>query len=302
MEPFVRFLEALRSSGCSTRQKGPSKVRATCPAHRDKRPSLSVSWTGSKVLFNCFSGCASHSVLSALGLTYGDLFLGPAPEKRVRAVEVAAYRYVSESGVLMAEKVRYEPKRFRWRRPDPTQAAGVSWDLGDVAGHLPLYRLPELAGKWIVILEGEKAVDRLRSLGFTATCPPAGASSWPDRFSLDLHRLQVREVVILPDADGPGQRHAERVAASLRESNRETGVNVGVRILRLPGLATGGDVVDWLDAGGNGEQLRRLISQTPRWLPNLTQLERAARRKRLNAERQRRFRERARALRLAASA
>lgn len=260
MEPSVRFLEALRSRGCATLPAGPSKVRATCPNHRDKRPSLSVSWTGNKVLFNCFGGCASHRVLSALGLTYADLFLGPAPQKGVRAVEVAVYPYVNEVGVLMAEKVRYEPKRFRWRRPDLTQPDGVSWDLGDMAGQLPLYRLPELAKKRIVILEGEKAVDRLRALGFTATCPPAGASSWPDRFSAALQRLGVTDVVILPDADGPGDRHAERVASSLNKSQQETGVDCPASFGPCPSGTVGADS-GRRDTAGVGGRLRAGFAQ-----------------------------------------
>jgi DNA primase len=300
VEPFDRFLEALRLRGCRVRRLGPNRIRATCPAHKDRRPSLSVSWTGQKVLFNCFTGCSRHNILSALGLGYADLFLGPAPKRAHRSVQVAVYPYVDEAGVLIAEKIRYEPKSFRWRQSDG--AGGFRWNLDGLEGSLPLYRLPELAGQRVIIVEGEKAVDRLRLLGFTATCPPAGASGWPERFTADIQRLQVAEVVILPDADGPGQRHAERIAAALHNSNRETGMDSRVRILQLPGLRTSGDVVDWLDSRGSADELETLIRKAPLWFPDRAERERTERKKQLNAERQRRFRERVRTERLAASA
>jgi DNA primase len=47
---------------------------ARCPAHKDRRPSLSIreSNTG-KLLLNCFAGCRFESIIAALGLASGNM-------------------------------------------------------------------------------------------------------------------------------------------------------------------------------------------------------------------------------------
>ncbi len=62
------------------------------------------------------------------------------------------------------------------------------------------------------IVEGEKDVDRLRTLGFTVTCNPMGAGKWRAEYNV---ALTGRNVVILADNDKPGRDHAEAVARAL---------------------------------------------------------------------------------------
>jgi hypothetical protein len=51
--------------------------RARCPAHQDRRPSLSVAvGAGDRVLLHDFAGCRADEVLSAVGLTWRDLHHG----------------------------------------------------------------------------------------------------------------------------------------------------------------------------------------------------------------------------------
>lgn len=46
-----------------------------CPAHDDRRPSLSIRELGDgRTLIHCFGGCSVDSVLGALGLHFTDLF------------------------------------------------------------------------------------------------------------------------------------------------------------------------------------------------------------------------------------
>src|SRR5262249_43589655 len=69
--------------------------------------------------------------------------------------------------------------------------------------------------------------------------------------------LRGADVVIMPDNDEPGERHATSVAASL------LGVAKRVRILELPDLDRGDDIANWLKAGGTRQQLDALIEGAP---------------------------------------
>ena len=302
MELLCRFVHALEAKGCRVRQHADGKVRAQCPAHRDRKPSLSVTLAGTRLLVNCFTGCNTSDILAALGLSFSDLFSLSPSQPTPRPRQVAVYTYADASGIVVAEKVRYEPKQFRWRRPDRSAPQGYTWNLEGLEGRLPLYRLPELRGPLIILTEGEKAVDRLRALGLTATCPPSGAGSWPDRFTEELVRIGINEIAILPDADRPGHQQAERIAASIHRTSHMGVREMRTKILDLPNLPASGDVVDWLDAGGGAIDLTRRIAETPLWFPGQRERDRLERKKKLNAARQQRHRDRARRLRLAATA
>jgi len=53
---------------------------AKCPAHEDRRASLSIRSTGDgTVLVRCFAGCSAHDVVKSVGLELRDLF-PPRPD------------------------------------------------------------------------------------------------------------------------------------------------------------------------------------------------------------------------------
>lgn len=57
------------------RECGPGRWMARCPAHDDRTPSLSIRETeDGRVLIHDFGGCGPEAVVSAVGLTLGDLF------------------------------------------------------------------------------------------------------------------------------------------------------------------------------------------------------------------------------------
>jgi len=59
------------------KRTAPDKWVALCPAHDDKRPSLSVKEAeDSRVLLKCWSGCGAAEIVNALGLSLADLFPG----------------------------------------------------------------------------------------------------------------------------------------------------------------------------------------------------------------------------------
>jgi RecA-family ATPase len=199
---------------------------------------------------------------------------------------VATYDYIDENGVLLFQAVRYEPKDFRQRRPDLDHPGKWNWSIKGVR-QVP-YRLTELLeplslGRVVFIVEGEKDVNRLWSIGIPATCNAMGAGKWPEELNAIFAGA---DVVIIPDNDPqkrhpktdapmfhddgrpilPGQDHAETVAAAL------IAVAAKVRVLDLakvwPEMPLKGDVSDWLDrGGGSADGFYKLIEGLPIWEP-----------------------------------
>lgn len=73
-DPVDRVLDALRDNGFRVVGAGRDRWSAQCPAHDDRRPSLSVAVVDDRVLLHCHAGCALPEVLDALGLEPRDLF------------------------------------------------------------------------------------------------------------------------------------------------------------------------------------------------------------------------------------
>lgn len=52
-----------------------ARYRACCPAHDDKKPSLSITLSQSDtILLRCWSGCSVEEVVGAVGMDMQDLF------------------------------------------------------------------------------------------------------------------------------------------------------------------------------------------------------------------------------------
>jgi hypothetical protein len=225
---------------------------ALCPAHEDRKASLSVSVTGDgRVLLKCHAGCNTKSVVEALGLTLADLF-PPTDTPTKRGTVVKTYDYRDEAGDLLFQTVRYDPKDFLQRQPDGK--GGWRWNLRGV--RRVLYNLPQIVTEPpdhpIFIVEGEKDADRLAEENILATTNPMGAGKWRDEYS---QALAGRHVVILPDNDEPGVAHAGQVLQSLR------GVAASVKVVPLPDLPPKGDVSDWLENGGTAMKLWQLVEE-----------------------------------------
>lgn len=54
---------------------GPGKWQASCPAHDDRSPSLSIRETDDgTILIRCWAGCGAAEIVAAVGLELRDLF------------------------------------------------------------------------------------------------------------------------------------------------------------------------------------------------------------------------------------
>ena len=124
-------------------------------------------------------------------------------------------------------------KTFSWLRPD-----GTSGLNGMAATDLPLYGAELLAG-WdcaatrVVVVEGEKSADSLRSRGVPAVATVCGANNVPS--PAVLADLRGRHVALWPDNDDLGKEHMVKVGTALH------------------GVAAGLYAVDWHDAPPKGD-------------------------------------------------
>jgi putative DNA primase/helicase len=220
---------------------------ARCPAHDDRRPSLSFKDGDRGLIVKCHAGCALERVVAALGLRMRDLFNNNTSASR--RIE-ATYAYHDEEGQLLYEVVRFEPKSFAMRRPDAN--GGWIWDIRGI--RRVLYRLPALKGCEVVfVVEGEKDADALAALGLAATTCPWGAGSWRDEYAEQLRAAGAAHVIVIPDNDDAG--HA--LAGTVEQSCGRMGLMASV--INLPGLQPKGDVSDWFAAGHGRDDLLNLI-------------------------------------------
>jgi 5S rRNA maturation endonuclease (ribonuclease M5) len=247
MTPAIaKVRQALEARGC--RGRGSSW---TCPAHDDRRASLSVrEGADGRALLKCHAGCSLEEVVAALGLQERDLFANDGERDDRR--EIATYDYVDEEGTLLFQVVRYWPKSFRQRRPDGR--GGWIWNLDGTTR--VLYRLPQVleavrSGERVYVVEGERDVHALEELGLVAATNPGGAGKWRDEYS---RYLAGADVTIIADRDDAGRRHALQVARSLE------GVAARVQVLEP---TKGKDISEHLLFGGSLGELAPLEDGDP---------------------------------------
>jgi hypothetical protein len=202
----------------------------------------------------------------ALDWLRAEGFLPPREKQTERSRVVRAYDYTDESGALIHQTVRLEPKSFRQRRPHPEKPGEWIWNLAGV--QLVLYRLPEVISgvatgrRRIFICEGEKDADNVAALDFVATTCAMGAGKWCAQYN---ETLRDAHVVLLPHNDDPGRAHAEQIAAAL------SGIAKSIRVLDIAehwsDCPPKGDISDWIAAGGTADQIRQLVKALPEWEP-----------------------------------
>jgi uncharacterized protein (DUF927 family)/5S rRNA maturation endonuclease (ribonuclease M5) len=247
-----RYIE---ERGLELREQG-NEFRGPCPVHQGEDDNFALnSETGQ---WFCHSQCNRGGSLPQLEMELSKLSYSealretcrivgrPQPDDH-RAPKVSAtYRYFDEEGKLLYEVRRYEPKGFSMRRPD-----GAGGYISDAKGvRRVLYGLPKLKNaQEVCVVEGEKDSDSLERLGFTATTNPGGAGKWQKTYG---QSLAGKDVVIFPDNDEAGRKHARQV--------RRLVAGIARSVIVVP-VAQGKDVTDWIAAVGPAavETIRRAI-------------------------------------------
>jgi len=236
--PIDQVLNAAERLGPVKKQGDGYQV--LCPAHNDRNPSLSIKeGIDGKVLLNCFAGCDPDAVVEALGLDWSDCYppksTSSATALKTKPKLVNIYPYHDANGDLLYERCRYEPKDFRFRRPDG--APGLN------GIEQTLYGLPQViaavaAGETIYITEGEADCVTLETLGKVATTT-GSATSWQSKFAEYFAGATVR---IIPDNDPAGRNYARGIARSLDQ--------VAAKVSASIPPTDGSDITNHVRAGG----------------------------------------------------
>jgi 5S rRNA maturation endonuclease (ribonuclease M5) len=257
MESFETVRSALESNGLRVQLSGNSHIKAQCPAHDDRAPSLSVDHNNDRTLVLCHAGCQTEDIVGALGLKFEDLFDGELPERGTGGVPIRSYAYTDFRGDPWIIKDRYFPKFFQLRLPDT-----LPGDRRGLKGRPPvLYHLPQLLaaqGKRVLYVEGEKDVEAAEKQGEIATTQPYGAGArWDEAYTQAFRRAKPSEVWVVVDQDEKGRIHSATVRGALRSAD------IPVRMVRAK---EGNDLSDHLDAGWGIEDLLldRSASMRPR--------------------------------------
>ncbi len=157
------------------------------------------------------------------------------------------WEYYDAAGEPVALVLRFDKpdgsKEFR-----PVSLHDGGWFIKAPPGLWPLYNLPAvITAATVYVCEGEKTAEAARSLGLVAVTSMNGALS-PDK--TDWTPLAGKNVVILPDNDEPGRKYAAAVAAILAKVSPSP----VVKIVELPKLTEGDDLVEWIAAHGDAAE------------------------------------------------
>ena len=114
MSPIELLLSKLTSA-----KKAGKGWSARCPAHNDRRPSLSVSaGDDGRALVNCHAGCQTTDILAAVGLKMADLF----PEKPTRngKPKPTGKTYTTAAAAVKALERQHGERSAIWTYHDAT--------------------------------------------------------------------------------------------------------------------------------------------------------------------------------------
>jgi energy-coupling factor transporter ATP-binding protein EcfA2 len=147
---------------------------------------------------------------------------------------------------------------------------GKHWVSGlpdDIKPQVHLYRIFDpinqaaiAKGEPLLIVEGEGKVDKLHRLGIPATCSIGGAGKWGHYGHQNyLQDLVSAVVLICPDRDKPGIKHAEQVAADFPEAQWLYADPTSPE-WETPPDNKGFDVGDWVESGATKEQILGAIA------------------------------------------
>lgn len=203
-----------------SRKMSDSSYQCKCPAHHDSKASLTISEDRGKILLHCHAGCETKDILEEVGLSFQNIGNYQPPKWREKLefaqgkVIEAVYDYQSADGKYLYSKVRFEGKELRYVTID---RKNDTYKYHKKVDGSTLYNLPALIravreGYQVYIVEGEKDVETLKKMGYTATTA-GGTNDWKREYA---SYFTGAKVVILPDNDEPGLKLKDQVLRDLK--------------------------------------------------------------------------------------
>jgi hypothetical protein len=285
MNPTERTLNALKEIGHEPKPISDGWI-CRCPSHDDTNPSLKVgTGDDGRALLHCFAGCEVDDILNEIGLTKHDLFdsggsyslpeanpqspvldSGPKTNARrnpIATSETSIVTYPSAREAIATLESRNGKCSNRWVYIDEyDEPVGVvcrwdkpgekkrilpvskqqdgSWAIKGMQGDRPLLNLDDaLQVDEVVVVEGEGVADTARELGFAAVTSAGGSGA---ASKTDWTPLKGKRVVVMPDAGRAGESYAKDVIECLRTVDPD----IEIKVVRLPGLQDGEDLVDYI--------------------------------------------------------
>ncbi|MGW4240988.1 DnaB-like helicase C-terminal domain-containing protein [Nocardia sp. NPDC004722] len=228
MIAYQRVLDVFRDHGLIVLERGGNAASAQAPGHSAADRSVSIRAIEGQVLVNSHSD-DTDTVLDQLGLTMSDLFDNPKGSE---------YRY--DDG-----RVVHRTPAKRFIQSGNTQGSSL----------FRASRLP--AADVIYLVEGEKDVLAIESLGGVATCNAGGAGKL---HNFDLTPLHGKTVIAVRDMDEVGEKHA-RQALELLD---------GHATVKLVCPAAGKDAADHIMAGHGLDDFVPVIAPMPEGVVKLS--------------------------------
>jgi AAA domain len=244
-------LECQKASCECHRSRERGRGLTHCPSHHNVRtPALSISTApDGMVLVHCHNGCEQNEIIAALrelGLWSSESKMEENAERQL--LRETRYEIRDSEGNLKAVHTRLDytsgPKR-------------MAWPVGTRVNELPFYGSERL-GEWssVVIVEGEKSADALRSVGVPALAT-FGTSYVP---SVEVLRtLRDKKIWLWPDAAPDGYGHMGQLGFLLRD------IAASVQWVAWTDAPAKGDAADFVAAGNGKDEVKRLLAAATPW-------------------------------------
>lgn len=249
------------------------EITAVCPSCRHEKLYLTVKADNNGnpvVLMDCKHNCTFGEIMSAVELPTSAIYLKPPRPKFEDITQQREHIYTDKQGNPIAKKSITKYFDSYTNQKGKTHKAGdktTSWQRYDIQTEqyttglnglkMPLYHLHRLSSaNTVIIVEGEKDVETLERMGYTATSSPNGAGS---KWKSDYNKyLTGKSCIVLTDNDEAGEQAGIQTAESLAKSN------ISVKLIRATDIYKDikkkGDISDIVEVVGTEKTVDLLQS------------------------------------------
>ena len=194
--------------------------------------------------------------------------ISPRWEKPIRAADHKPFDHHDRNGDPIVRVTRKDDGKG-WRDFPTSHYSGERWISGipeEIKAIVPLYRIFDrinqdaiAKGERILVPEGHGKVDSLIAMGIPATCSIGGGGRWNQYGHANyVADLGGAAVVICPDRDVPGLKHANQIALDFPDAEWLYADPTSFEWDRVP-KDKGFDVGDWIREGATKEQILEAI-------------------------------------------